>query len=294
MTDWQALRADLADRFGLRLSESPPVPVGGGCINAAWRVSTDERDFFLKLNDPNHVDMFAAEADALAALDVANALRVPTPVGYGRCDAGAYLLLEWIDLGTATGDSQARLGDGLARLHDAADTQFGWHRDNTIGSTPQRNDRHEAWASFLRDCRLAPQFNLAAHNGFGSSLARPAEALLDAIPTLLCGAPIAPSLLHGDLWGGNWGVDEHGAPVVFDPASFYGDPEADIAMTELFGGFGGAFVAAYRARRPEHPTAPVRRALYRLYHLLNHLNLFGRGYLAQVEQTLTNILTAPA
>ena len=178
----------------------------------------------------------------------------------------------------------------LAQLHRTTAEAYGWHRDNTIGTTPQDNARTEDWAAFFRDRRIAPQLALAARNGHGGRLQRAGERLLAAMPLLLAGhAPVA-SLLHGDLWSGNAARLASGEPVIFDPAVYFGDRETDLAMTELFGGFPAAFHAAYRAAWPIDAGYPVRRTLYNLYHVLNHLNLFGGGYGAQAEAMIGQLL----
>jgi len=162
----------------------------------------------------------------------------------------------------------------LAKLHRTAGPRFGWHRDNWIGGTPQINTWHDDWSTFFHECRIRPQLDLARKNGFR----------LEEPPRLENHHP-QPSLLHGDLWSGNAGFIEEG-PVIFDPAGYYGDREADLAMTELFGGFPREFYAAYRKAYPLDAGYEQRKHLYNLYHLLNHLNLFGSGYLAQVQRTL--------
>jgi len=166
----------------------------------------------------------------------------------------------------------------LAALHRRQAARFGWARDNTIGATPQANGWCESWTMFWRERRLAPQLALAARNGYR----------IDVPPVwrLLEGHEPAPSLLHGDLWSGNAGFLPDGAPVLFDPAVYYGDREADLAMTELFGGFPGEFYCAYNAAWPLASGYQQRKPLYNLYHLLNHLNLFGGGYLTQVRAAL--------
>ena len=166
----------------------------------------------------------------------------------------------------------------------------GWHRDNTIGTTPQDNARTGDWAGFFRDRRIAPQLALAARNGHGGRLQRDGEKLLAQIPALLGSRAPAASLLHGDLWSGNAARLASGEPVIFDPAVYFGDREADLAMTELFGGFGADFYAAYAEAWPPAAGYPARRTLYNLYHVLNHLNLFGGGYRAQAEAMIGKML----
>jgi fructosamine-3-kinase len=229
---------------------------------------------FLKTNTAAFADAFAAEADGLAAL-AASGLPVPSPIRHGGEGATAFLLLELLEL-RSSGDSAA-LGRSLAALHARPGAQFGWTRDNFIGATPQANAWHENWAEFFRRRRIEPQLALAHSNGF--DLEPP------NVEAILAGHDPQPALLHGDLWSGNVGFVDAG-PVFFDPAVYYGDREADLAMTELFGGFPKAFYAAYEAALPLRTGYETRKHLYNLYHLLNHLNLFGGGYLAQVRATL--------
>ena len=196
-------------------------------------------------------------------------MRVPRILDQGK----AFIALEHLDL-QRQGD-WAALGRMLARLHRVTGKRFGWHRDNYIGATPQHNAWCDDWLEFWRERRLRPQLEWA---GIG----------LDSLEVceLLAGHRPVPSLLHGDLWNGNAGFTADG-PVLYDPAVYYGDRETDLAMTELFGGFAPQFYAAYRREYPLEAGYETRKHLYNLYYLLNHLNLFGGGYRAQVEETLS-------
>jgi protein-ribulosamine 3-kinase len=251
-----------------------PRPVSGGCIHRCYRVAQG----FLKVNDAGMADAFAAEADGLAALRSAGAF-APAPIEHGVDDGDAYLLMQWLEL-RSRGDFAA-LGRMLAQLHRSTGNGFGWRRDNYIGSTPQLNRSSSSWKSFWREQRLEPQLELARRNGYSLDLGRVCD--------LLDGHEPQPSLVHGDLWSGNAGFLEDGSPVLFDPAVHFGDREVDLAMTELFGGFPPAFYSAYGPMPAGYET---RKHLYNLYHLLNHLNLFGGGYLAQVNSTLGLLLRA--
>jgi fructosamine-3-kinase len=263
--------------------------VGGGCINRAVRLEDDRRSFFVKLNSAGLLDMFAAEAEGLREMADTRSIRVPEPICHGTADGQAFLVLEHIAMGRPGRDAAAEAGRQLAAMHRGEGERFGWHRDNTIGSTPQPNPPSASWSAFWRDQRLGFQLRLAARNGFGGRLQSRGERLLGCCAALLHHDP-RPSLLHGDLWGGNLGYDGAGHPVVYDPAVYYGDREADLAMTELFGGFSGAFYAAYREAWPLAPGYEVRKTLYNLYHVLNHLNLFGGGYLGQAEGMIDRLL----
>lgn len=260
----------------------------GGCINHSQTLlGQDGRRFFVKRNDARQADMFAAEAEGLTALAATGAIRVPRPICHGQDSDQAYLVLEWLPLG-GRGDG-ADLGRRLAQMHRTTWRAFGWHRDNTIGSTPQANPATTDWIGFYRDQRLACQLRLAKRQGGPRRLLDQGERLLDRVADFFPGHQPQPSLLHGDLWGGNFGFAE-GDPVLFDPAVYFGDREADLAMTELFGGFPPDFRAAYQETWPLDPGYATRRMLYNLYHVLNHFNLFGGGYASQALGMIDDLL----
>jgi fructosamine-3-kinase len=202
----------------------------------------------------------------------------------------AWLALEWIESGTPSRATDSILGEQLAKQHRVTQAAFGWSRDNTIGSTPQLNEWCDDWVTFFRDRRLRYQLDLAARNGFGGRLQQRGGALLDRVAEFFSGYLPVPSLLHGDLWGGNRLTADRGHPVIFDPAVYYGDRETDLAMTRLFGGFGPGFYAAYEAAWQLDAGAGERTDLYNLYHVLNHLNLFGDGYLGQALAMIQALL----
>ena len=248
--------------------------VAGGCIHDCYRVRIAGATRFLKTNSEDHADAFAAEADGLAALRSAG-VRAPEAFSHGIAPGRAYLVMEYLDLNGRK--DFAALGRMLAGAHRKPGPRFGWQRDNYIGATPQGNGWSDDWSGFWMERRIRPQIELARRNGF--DLALPGTSILK-------GHEPQPSLLHGDLWSGNAGFAVAG-PVVFDPAVYYGDREADLAMTELFGGFPREFYEAYDKAWPLDQGYERRKPMYNLYHLLNHLNLFGGGgYLGQVESTL--------
>ncbi|MDX8408342.1 MAG: fructosamine kinase family protein, partial [Mariprofundaceae bacterium] len=197
---------------------------------------------------------------------------------------------EYIAFGASVAGSERLLGEQLAAMHRHTADRFGWHRDNTIGSTVQQNTRQDDWLEFWSRHRLGFQMEQLSRRGMGCGLAAAVASLCEALPAFFSGYTPEPSLLHGDLWGGNRGFDENGAPVIFDPAVYYGDREADIAMTELFGGFGPDFYAAYQAAWPLDAGYQQRKTLYNLYHIMNHANLFGGGYLHQAESMASELL----
>jgi len=263
------MEAALEQALGISSAEA----VAGGCIHRCYRVVIGSKRRFLKTNSIEYSEAFAVEADGLAALRSAG-VRAPEPLAHGAADGQAYLLLEYLEL-KHRGDFAA-LGRMLANAHRQTGPRFGWHRDNYIGATPQQNAWCDDWAEFWVTRRLEPQISMARDRGF--DVAMPSMHLLENHKP-------QPSLLHGDLWSGNAGFTSEG-PVVFDPAVYYGDREADLAMTELFGGFPREFYRAYNEAFPLPAGYEKRNHLYNLYHLLNHLNLFGGGYLGQVKATL--------
>ncbi|HKT31360.1 MAG TPA: fructosamine kinase family protein [Gammaproteobacteria bacterium] len=263
--------------------------VGRGVGGALWRVQSADGAWCVKTaaSDPQ---MLFAEADGLKALAECGAVRVPQVLAAEEHGDEAYLLMEWLEFGRQTGHTAARLGEQLAVQHRTPGAHFGWRRNNFIGATPQFNTPHDDWVRFFREHRLGFQLRLAAENGNRGELQEQGARLMQSLPAFFAGYVPQASLLHGDLWSGNWGVLESGEPVIFDPAVYYGDREADLAMTELFGGFPPEFYSAYDAAWPLDAGYRVRRDLYNLYHVLNHLNLFGGGYRLQAERSITQLL----
>lgn len=265
--------------------------LGGGCINASYVLGDDRQRVFVKLNDSSRLNMFEAEAEGLLEIAASRSVAAPTPICRGIAGADAYLALEYLELGGGNAAGAERLGRELAAMHRTTQPRFGWRRDNTIGSTPQINDPCEDWPTFWQRHRLGYQLTLAARNGAGRELDRRGEQLLACVGDFFSGCQPQPSLLHGDLWSGNYAVTRAGRPVIFDPAVYFGDREADVAMTELFGGFPAAFYAAYQEAYPLDPGYAVRKTLYNLYHILNHFNLFGGGYLRQAHDMMDRLLS---
>jgi len=262
---------------------------GGGCINSARIIEgSDGRRYFVKTNHTRRLAMFEAEAAGLEAIRATGAVRAPRPICSGVSGDEAWLVLEYLEMRGR--GSAAELGRRLAALHRHTWDRYGWHRDNTIGSTPQINTACQDWIEFYRTHRLGYQYALAARHGAPRRLIERGERLIAGLDGFFVSYRPVPSLLHGDLWGGNHGYAD-GEPVIFDPAVYYGDREADLAMTELFGGFAGDFYAAYREAWPLETGYRVRKDLYNLYHVLNHFNLFGGGYLGQAER-MTDALLA--
>ncbi|KAI9484694.1 Fructosamine/Ketosamine-3-kinase [Zychaea mexicana] len=274
--------------------------IGGGCISDAYLcTSSNGKQIFVKTceSSPKQtldevVEMFGSEAKGLKALDDTHTIRVPTPYVYGALDNDNYgfLAMEYISLGSKYGASgvQRKLGEQLADLHLAKGPgQFGFECDNTIGSTPQVNTWCPDWIEFLRR-RLAYQFDLASSRY--PQLNKPAQQLLDKLDTYFEGLDIRPSLNHGDLWSGNWAVDDNDNPVILDPAPFWGHSEADLGIMKVFGGFDSNFYDAYHAKIPKEPGYQKRVNIYALYHTVNHLNMFGSSYLSSSMSLLSQIL----
>lgn len=290
MHQWQMIAEQITQITGKPFQPLEPREIGGGCINRAVRLLDGERTYFVKLNQASKLSMFEAEMEGLHAMAQSQSIRVPEPLCSGVANGQSYLVMEYIEMGRAGREGSVLLGRQLAEMHRATQASFGWHRDNTIGSTPQPNGPCDQWVEFWRDRRLGFQLKLAAQNGYGGSLQHKGERVLDHLQVLIDHRP-QPSLLHGDLWGGNMAYDKEGKPVIFDPAVYYGDREADLAMTELFGGFANAFYDAYCESWPLDPGYATRKELYNLYHILNHLNLFGGGYLGQAKGMIERLLS---
>ncbi|HUL47417.1 MAG TPA: fructosamine kinase family protein [Steroidobacteraceae bacterium] len=288
-----SVAGELTRLTGLELSPEPAERVAGGSINRCYRWPSRSGPIFVKVAESAASSMLEAEAAGLAELARAHAVRVPRVLACGRSGASAFLALEWLEAGAATGESEECLGAGLAAQHAVTAPEHGWRRDNTIGRTPQANGPTASWAEFFRERRLRPQLELAMANGFGPLLEAPGERLLAGVGALLATHRPEASLLHGDLWGGNWLATRDGDPVIFDPAVYYGDRETDLAMTQLFGGFGARFYRAYGGAAPLPHGAELRLDLYNLYHVLNHANLFGESYahraLAMIQRLLAEL-----
>jgi protein-ribulosamine 3-kinase len=235
--------------------------------------------------------MFEAEAVGLAELARPGVIRVPRVYDVGENDTGAFLLMEWLDLGEATPAVSTALGNKLAALHRVTGERHGWIRENTIGLTPQHNRPSDDWAEFFGEHRLAYQLDLAASQGFTGELQSLGSEVLRGLHDILKNRDPEPSLLHGDLWSGNWSSCD-GEPVIFDPAVYYGDRETDLAMTRLFGGFDHHFYEAYEASWALAAGHERRLPLYQLYHVINHVNLFGGGYVSQAIGLMRTVLRA--
>ncbi|KAI3693895.1 hypothetical protein L1987_76850 [Smallanthus sonchifolius] len=255
------------------------TPVGGGCINLASRYNTDAGSFFVKTNRHIGPEMFEGEALGLNEMYETKSIRVPKPFKVGAFSTGgSYIIMEYIEFGSSRGD-QSVLGRKLAEMHKAAKSEngFGFHVNNTIGSTPQMNTWTSDWIEFYSEHRLNFQLKLAQQQYGDSAIYEKGQRLVKNIAPLFEDVTIEPCLLHGDLWSGNISSDKNGEPVILDPACYYGHNEAEFGMSWC-AGFGGSFYNAYFEVMPKQPGFEKRRDLYLLYHYLNHYNLFGSGY----------------
>lgn len=276
----EVARGALGARFRIAQAE----PAASGCIHQNWIAGHEAQRVFVKTSAAVNLPVFEAEADALASLAASNTIRTPAVVASGANGNHAFLILEYLPLRPMQAAEAERCAEALARLHGTVGEHYGWHRDNFIGLTPQQNSPKPDWPAFFARQRLAPQFAEAARRGYRGDLQAHGERIIDKIGAFFLERRPEPALLHGDLWSGNIAVMPDGEPVVFDPASYYGDREADFAMSELFGGLPDRFYLAYTRAAPLSEGYPQRRTLYNLYHMLNHLNLFGASYLRQVER----------
>lgn len=281
-----ALATALEKQFG---ALEDVAPVSGGDISHAARVRLNGgQPVLVKWRTGLPLGLFTAERHGLELLRTANTLRVPKVLAQSEPADGcpAYIVMEWLGRGTVTPQVEEALGQGLAQLHRVTANQYGLEYDNFIGANPQPNPPAGTWIEFFGEHRLGYQAKLAAQNGYlPKHRARLLEKLQTRLGDWLPALPPA-SLLHGDLWGGNWLTTNSGEPALIDPAVYYGHREAEIAFTELFGGFSATFYAAYNQAWPLESDYSERKDLYNLYHLLNHLNLFGEGYGGGVDSIL--------
>ena len=283
-----SLSEAIQNLFGAGVSIRKRSSVSGGDINMASSLElSDGTILFMKENSRKNIGFFRAEAVGLDAIRSTSSVHVPDVLAIGTDGGSSFLILSHIDEGRRTKSGMEGLGRGLALMHLAetaaftGDEKFGFTQDNYIGAGAQKNTPKESWVEFFAGCRLIPQFEKAS--GFFKKEDRcRIDTFLGRLPVLLT-EPAKPSLLHGDFWGGNYMIDRDGIPWLIDPAVYVGHPEADLAMTELFGGFEQSFYGAYREILPVDAGYGERRDIYNLYHLLNHLNLFGRGYLSSVK-----------
>ena len=285
---WNQIAAHISQSTGESFTVEHRRPVGGGSVNQAYALSGNHHAYFIKLNDASRMGMFEAEALGLQQMWKTQTIRVPKPICWGVADSSSYIVLEWLDFGYGTHAAWQAMGQQLAAMHRVISEQgFGWDQDNTIGFIPQKNPWTEDWITFFRDHRIGYQLQLARKRGghFPKQ-----DELIQAIPDILSDHYPEPSLVHGDLWSGNVAITQTDVPIILDPATYYGDREVDLAMSELFGRFPQDFYRAYDEAYPLEPGYERRKVLYNLYHIINHFNQFGGGYESQANSMIKQLI----
>ncbi|WP_069131999.1 fructosamine kinase family protein [Rhodohalobacter halophilus] len=280
------LSTHLSETLDLEIHDTQSL--SGGSINQAVKLSSNKGDYFLKWNRSAPDDFFEKEADGLHRLSNGKSnLRVPNVISAGKAEPGrpGYLLMEFIEAGRS--GNSFEFGRQLATLHQTGADQFGLETDNYIGSLPQSNRQHSEWIEFFARERIEPQIKMAIDSGkldtnINQNWNRLAGKLDEIFP------PAKPSLLHGDLWSGNYLFDDSGSAVLIDPAVYYGHPEMDLAFTKMFGGFSGEFYSGYESESTLEAGFSDRVPIYNLYPLLVHVNLFGGHYVSQLNTILKN------
>ena len=255
------------------------------------RVQSEKATFFLKIGSSNDLNRFTAEARGLELISLTKTIQTPRVFSVGSIEDNAYILMEFLDMRGQTHYSALELGKQIAKMHKNSADSFGLEQTNWIGLTKQHNKQEVDWVVFFRDQRLLPQLELAYSKGYIAALEDKAKQLLNNLDVFFEDYSPVPSLLHGDLWSGNWGTLSNNKPIIFDPAVYYGDRETDIAMTLLFGGFPQEFYESYNHTWSMSPSFNTRQDLYNLYHVINHLNIFGISYLPQSENLLDKLIS---
>ena len=286
---WSQIAQKISEATGEKFTIEQRSSVSGGCINQGYALIGEGKTYFIKLNSASLAEMFVAEALGLKQMYATQTIRIPQPICWGAVNNSAYLVMEWLELGNRGNNaSWEEMGRQLAAMHRFEESkQFGWEINNTIGSTPQVNTWTDSWSEFFAHHRIGFQLRLAKRRG--GNFPETAKVIA-AVEELLRDYKPQPSLVHGDLWSGNAAVTESGEPVILDPATYWGDREVDLAMTELFGGFPAAFYRGYNQAWPLDSGYEQRKDLYNLYHILNHFNLFGGGYGNQATRMIAKIL----
>ena len=286
---WTQIARAITKATGEEFAIADTRSVSGGCINQGYNISGDNTEYFVKVNDVSQVEMFAAEALGLKEMYATQTITVPQPICWGTALDSSYIVLQWLDLVRGNNSSWRAMGRQLAAMHrEGKGDRFGWSRNNTIGSTPQVNTWMDNWADFFAEQRIGYQLKLAKRRGGNFA---DLNKVVNAVRNKLADRQPQASLLHGDLWSGNAAIATDGAPVILDPATYYGDREADLAMTELFGGFPTAFYNGYNQTWQLDSGYQQRKSIYNLYHVLNHFNIFGGGYANQAQRIINGILS---
>ena len=285
---WTQISQHISETTGKPFTVERQKSVSGGCINQGYCLIGSDIKYFVKINHASKVEMFAAEALGLKEMAQTQTIRVPKPICWGMTERSSYIVLEWLEFCSSHNSAWEEMGIKLAKMHNyQGENKFGWSENNTIGSTPQVNNWTDTWSDFFANHRIGFQLKLANRKGgnFGNY-----NQIVDKVRQILASIEPQPSLVHGDLWSGNVAVTDAGEPVILDPATYYGDREVDLAMTELFGGFPAAFYRGYNEVFPLDKGYKKRKTLYNLYHILNHFNLFGGGYGSQANFMIQEVL----
>lgn len=278
----------IAEQCDIRLKYFSSL--SGGDINHAYRLQSVQGDLFLKANSLTHgFEMLKAEANGLKAISASDYLQTPKILKIGQYKDYAYLLLSFHESENPRAIFWENFANGLAQLHQQSSTSFGWPRDNFIGSLIQRNTHSDNWPVFFASRRLQPQLELARKAEIISEQeAEQLQSFIEQMPNLLPNE--APSLLHGDLWSGNFICAAQQQPILIDPACYFGHREVDLAMSLLFGGFHECFYQTYQSIFPSLPGLKERIEIYQTYYLLVHLNIFGRSYWGQIHRIINKYM----
>ncbi|WP_286235795.1 fructosamine kinase family protein [Thalassotalea sediminis] len=285
---WNSIGKAIEQALSTSFSIEETTPITGGDINQCFLVSGQKQRYFVKINDKSVLEHFEAEAYSLNKIRESECIACPEVITTGIAFDRAFLVLNVIDFHQPSNKVWRLFGKQLAEMHKhTTHGQFGWQQDNVIGSTLQTNRWSSNWRQFFAEQRIGWQLQLLTEK---SIVLGDIDFITDTCHQILLNHQVKPCLLHGDLWRGNVGFS-HQQPVIFDPASYYGDREADIAMTELFGAFPEAFYQSYHEYYPLPPAYDVRKHVYNLYHVLNHANLFGGVYIDQSKACIHRILS---
>lgn len=291
---WSHIQNSLCEAISDDFFIESCTPVGGGDINQAFHLSgkssnQSKKNYFVKLNQFNRYEMFAAEAEGLSALTKTNTIKVSDVVTLGNHGSHSFLVLEYLQLGRQ--GAMEDFATALAALHATSASSFGFSSNNYIGSTPQVNQWSLDWIEFFAEHRIGYQLQLLSKKGVSSGLLSKGNRLRGEINKFFVDYSPKPALIHGDLWQGNYAFDQNFCPVIYDPACYFADHEVELAMLELFGNPDGQFFESYNKLYPIHSGYLQRKNLYNLYHILNHANLFGGGYASQAEAMIDALLT---
>ncbi len=291
-TFWEEVCIEISKATKYSFKAVKYLPISSGVTGETFQLRTTSESVFLKRIEIDRSNILDAETEGLRTISATNTLRTPSIIATGESTNFAWLALEFIFLTNPNSDSSIKMGENLASMHQFQNNFHGWHATNWIGATRQYNSYEADWPNFFKEFRLLPQLKLALTNNLDSSIFDNGKLLLGELSKFFANYCPSPSLLHGDLWAGNWAADPDGSPIAFDPACYYGDRETDIAMTELFGGFHQNFYTAYNSINPLDKGYIERKSVYNLYHILNHFNIFGASYQQQASDLIMKSLTA--